>query len=968
MKFDELLILLPCHSLDDFPTHLKPAEAEGLLACWSAMWHPRLIASTGKIPGWRPAAALSDSLAEKLIVIPPSVESMVPSDLVERAQREGGRAVHGGEQRPATVAALLAEFDPVTAPSATIDPQLADDFLALGTCYLYGELLARRMRYGSTIDAERFHEHLLAAANAAVAGNNDEAHAALGLTFNVLVEARGKYYPVDTCLIDLTLVAGTTLGASLRQELAGPQPVNLLICGSVVAEMARREPESLAALRAALARGTVTLVGGELDEAQLPLIPPESILLQIRLGLAEYEKYLGQRPTVFGRRRYGLTPILPQILRQFGFRGAIHFTLDDGRFPQGDGAKTCWEGLAGTSIDAMARVPVDANQPANFTGLAEKVGHAMDHDHVATIGFAHWPAAVSPYYDDLRRATSYAPVLGKFVTLEHYFTNTEAPGMFSRFTPDQYRAPYLQQTVHAGERDPISRWVRYLTACRTANVCQTLGTLTGLLRRVDPDMGSLAAEVQRMHNSGDKAGDAAAESALEAQLADRSANETARLAAVIPREAKPAVTGYLVLNPANYRRRLLIETPALGALPVETAPILAAEESGGVKRVLVEVPSAGFAWVAAAEGTPGKHWSGEPLASSHLLRNEHCEVAIHPVTGAIQSIHDYRNRANRLSQQLVFRRPAPHDDPAAKTAGDEIADCRMVADEIEVTSGGRLWGEITSRGKLLDSAGNRLAGFIQRTQMTLASRVVTVDLELDPAAELVDDPWNSYFGCRFAWADSGATLHRDLHMASQSTTAKRLEAPRFVEIESTQGRTALLFGGLPYHSRVGQRMLDTLLLVRGETTRRFRLGIGVDVPHPWMAALDAMTRPTIHQETAAAPAPSPHGWLFHSDARNVIATFIEPLLVGPDETSPAPQAAEASTAAAPARAVGFRIRLWEVEGRAGRVKLRCFREPASARRTDFEHRATGDLPVEGDSIFVDMCAFDYVELEAYWKS
>ncbi len=286
-----------------------------------------------------------------------------------------------------------------------------------------------------------------------------------------------------------------------------------------------------------------------------------------------------------------------------------------------------------------------------------------------------------------------------------------------------------------------------------------------------------------MHHSGDRA----AESALEGQLADRAASETARLAAVIPRESKPAVPGYLVLNPANYRRRLLIETPALDALPAETAPVLAAEEFGGVKRVLVEVPSAGFAWVAAAEGTPGKRWSGEPLASSHLLRNEHCEVAIHPVTGGIQSIHDYRNRANRLSQQLVFRRPAPHDDEAAKTAGDETADCRMVADEIEVTSGGRLWGEITSRGKLLDAAGNRLADFIQRTQMTLASRVVAVELELNPIAELLDDPWNSYFGCRFAWADSGATLHRDLHMARQSTTAKRLESPRFVEIESTQG-------------------------------------------------------------------------------------------------------------------------------------------------------------------------------------
>jgi alpha-mannosidase len=964
MKFDELLILLPCHSLEDFPTHLQAAEAEGLLACWSAMWHPRLIAATGKMPNWRQAEMLSDALAGKLIVIPPSVEPNIPTDFAERAAREGGCAVRGGQQRSEVVAALLAELDQATTwPTARIDPELTEDFLALGTCYLYGELLARRMRYGSTIDAERFHEHLLAAANAAVAGHGDEARAALGLTFNVLVEARGKYYPVDTCLIDLTLVAGTTLGQSLRKELAGPQPISLLISGRVVAEMARREPESLAALRAALERGTVSLIGGESEESELPLIPPESILLQIRTGLVQYEKHLGQRPKVFGRRRYGLTPILPQILRQFGFRGAAHLTLDDGRFPQGDGAKTCWEGLAGTSIDALARVPIDASLATSFTGLAEKVGHAMDHDHVATVGFAHWPAAASPFYDDLRRATSYAAVLGKFVTLEHYFTNTDSPGMFSRFTPDQYRAPYLQQAVHAGQRDPLSRWVRYLASCRTANICQTLATLTGLLRQVDPANSSLAAEVERVHNS--DSSDTASETALERQLNDRAASETARLAAAIPREAKPKVRGYLVLNPASYRRRLLIETPALETLPAETAPVLAAEESGGVKRVLVEVPPAGFAWVAAEEGPAGKHWSGESLASSHRLRNEHCEVAIHPVSGGIQSIHDYRNRSNRLSQQLVFRQPVQHDDSASmKSASGETSDCRMLAEQIEVTSTGRLWGEITSRGKLLDAAGNRLAGFTQRVQMTLGNRVVIVDLELDPVAELLDDPWSSYFGSRFAWADSGATLRRDLHLASQSTTAKRLEAPRFIEIESTQGRTTLLFGGLPYHSRVGQRMLDTLLLVRGETARRFRLGIGVDVPHPWMAALDAMTLPTVHQETAAAPTPSRHGWLFHLDARNVVATFIEPLLVGPHESAPTSQPTDGK---AP-RAVGFRIRLWETEGRAGSVKLRCFREPASARRTDFEHHPTGDLPVEGDSIIVDLCAFDYVELEAYWKS
>ena len=124
--------------------------------------------------------------------------------------------------------------------------------------------------------------------------------------------------------------------------------------------------------------------------------------------------------------------------------------------------------------------------------------------------------------------------------------------------------------------------------------------------------------------------------------------------------------------------------------------MLAAEESHGVKRVLVELPPAGFAWVAAAEQSGGKHWSGDPLASGHTLRNEHCEVSIHPTTGGIQSIHDYRNRANRLSQQIVLRRPEGkvRDESGAAAGGDEEAVySRMVAERIEVTSAGRLWGK-----------------------------------------------------------------------------------------------------------------------------------------------------------------------------------------------------------------------------------------------------------------------------------
>ena len=36
MKFDQLLVLLPCHSLEDFTLQREPAEAEQLLSAWCA--------------------------------------------------------------------------------------------------------------------------------------------------------------------------------------------------------------------------------------------------------------------------------------------------------------------------------------------------------------------------------------------------------------------------------------------------------------------------------------------------------------------------------------------------------------------------------------------------------------------------------------------------------------------------------------------------------------------------------------------------------------------------------------------------------------------------------------------------------------------------------------------------------------------------------------------------------------------
>ena len=54
-KYSKLLIVLPCHSLEDFPIHHRGSKAANLLANWTALWHPALIASCEDKPDWQQA-------------------------------------------------------------------------------------------------------------------------------------------------------------------------------------------------------------------------------------------------------------------------------------------------------------------------------------------------------------------------------------------------------------------------------------------------------------------------------------------------------------------------------------------------------------------------------------------------------------------------------------------------------------------------------------------------------------------------------------------------------------------------------------------------------------------------------------------------------------------------------------------------------------------------------------------------
>lgn len=985
MKLEDLVVLLPCHSLEDLALERPPEEADELFSAWSGMFHPWLLAAAGKLPGWFSADAPPPQLSGRLVVVPPCCEARLPGDWLARAETEGAVVVRQCTSRRSIMARVFEELG----QPAMMPEELVADFHALGLCHLLVELMTRQLRYMSNLDEVSFQRHAVSAAQALLAGDQEKCRIDLQNAFDLLSEAREYFYPVEARLLDLTLVAPSTLGDPLARLLRSGHPVNLLISGEVLEQLAQTEPETLAALREALQAGRAAIAGGEYSEGCLTLLPAGAIVRQLRQGVAIYQKHLGQRPSVFGRRQFGLSPLLPQLLVKTGFSRLLHFALDQGRFPTGNQSKIRLRGADGTEIDSLGRIPLDAGRSSSFLLLPEKLGDSMDLDHAATAVLAHWPGLASPWYDDLQRVTRRTSALGRFETLNEYFTQTEHTGQTMQHQAHQYRSPYLRRAVADGWTDPLSRWVRYyrhwatvellraataMLACaggkasadwqqQIERLAECLGP-DGTVRQEggeSPQPGSADPSAPAGTRQASGGGDVPAECNLGENLLGQVA---ARLSEVLAASGPSSGSGYLLLNPWSFAQTLVADVPGLDRLPNQGGPVKAAGQLAESKQVAVEVPGGGFAWLGpgGVEGPaahkPGGLWSRvknlalasrskktpPAIAEENLLRNEYFEVMINPTTGSIHAVRDYVTHRSRIAQQVAFRYPGQATGTGGFAEDDPEKDYTiMAADEVAITRNGPVVGQIVSRGRLVRRDGELAARFVQQTTVRRASRVIELEIEIHPVLLPEPRPWRSYYAARFAWDDATAEVYRSLGLTAQRHEGLQMESPCYVDIRTEHQRQTILTEGLPVHRYYAVRKLDTLLIVHGERARRFRLGIGLDLPHPAAAAL-AFLAPQPLVIPCDAPPRMPLGWLFHLGARSVIALSWEPTVHHGHTT-------------------GFRVELQETEGRQCSVVLRACRRLATACKTDFLGENRTELAVQDDAVRLAMGAFEHLRME-----
>jgi alpha-mannosidase len=740
----------------------------------------------------------------------------------------------------------------------------------------------------------------------------------------------------------------------LTDPLASAVPVTFLAPAQAIENQAVVDPQGLAALCQAIADGWADVAGSTYAEAEDALLPLESILWQFERGGEVYRTHLDERSVeTYARRRFGLFVQLPQIAKRFGIRYALHLSFDAGRFPLRPETKRLWESPDGSSLESLLRPPMAADRPSQGWLLPWRMAATMKDDHVAAVPLVHWPSPVAAWYDDLRRVATYSPVLGRWTTLNDFFHLTDRPYETFRPEPDAYATPYLAQAVAKGDSEPISRLARHhrlrarLEAARTiqalaqAIASTAAGTPTG--SDVPEDLPALEQVEER----------------LETRRSDEAVRDLDRLlpagtgalsrlivgTAASAGAANGRRPGYLVINPLGVPRRAAIVLPdaALDLRP--EGPLRSAQFTDEGVHAVVDLPAFGFAWVP-AEADPGRPpaVSGGMSARGRQLRNESVEIEVDATTGGLRSVAAVGEKMPRLGQQLVIY-------GLVDASGKPLAS-QMRGDRFDVDYGGPALVQATSAGSLVDPRqGNRLGSFVQRYRLWTGRPILEIDVtlsDLDPAwldRAARSDPWSVYLGCRWAWPDASSMLRRTALWAPELTEIDRPETPDVLDITTRTQRTALLFGGLPYHAKHGGRMLDTLLIAGAETCRCFMLGVVLDLEYPFHAAQDFITPAVVVSTADGPPTLGVTGWLAQIDHKNVAISRVQFARNTGD------------------RGWGLVFDLLETSGQSGRCRLRLFRDPTWARQVDFLGETIIDLSVEGDAVHLDLTPHELARVE-----
>ncbi|MEN1681012.1 MAG: hypothetical protein AAGJ46_15600 [Planctomycetota bacterium] len=455
MDLQRVGVLAPCEGVADFPTYHVGDDATALWAAWTAAWRPSLLHATGRLPevvsAYDPPAANAWRNGLLLVPGPGSDEALEWLDEVRAEQSPHDWVIDGFTDRDGLTERITAAAGEVAPTEAALEL----DFYALGYAYLQVGLLTHELQYGSVFDPALFQSTVCEAAGAAVMGEPEAAHAGLARAYDQLHEARNHAYPVGIHLLEVLLVAETTLGETLAKALSSAAGATVLLTGDLADRIATDYSETASALRQAVGEGRACVANGGRGDEDLSLLPPQVMLNRLREAHAAIEQLAGAPPKVYASRRGALPPRLPQALAAMGYAGAMLVGFDGTPPPSAEHGRTTWVGLDGTALEAAIAYPRDLAKPETLFGLHDPMAESLGRDQTATLVLAGWPGAASPLLADLLRVTAASEVLGQVTPLDEFLQTSSAPDHWGHIEYDTLGptdvAPDIQRPTELAE-------------------------------------------------------------------------------------------------------------------------------------------------------------------------------------------------------------------------------------------------------------------------------------------------------------------------------------------------------------------------------------------------------------------------------------------------------------------------------------------------------------------------------------
>jgi alpha-mannosidase len=229
--------------------------------------------------------------------------------------------------------------------------------------------------------------------------------------------------------------------------------------------------------------------------------------------------------------------------------------------------------------------------------------------------------------------------------------------------------------------------------------------------------------------------------------------------------------------------------------------------------------------------------------------------------------------------------------------------------------------------------------------VTRGLRTIEFEVEIELLRELSGRPWQQYVCSRLAWGDEPLGRYRGLHDTHQPVRLEKFLAPSYVHIDNGHTPLSLFCNGLAYHRQSQLRVLDSLLIVRGESARKFHFAIGVGIETPHLTASqrgsDCLTIPL------QASAPSQQRF-FHLASKNLLVVDSAPTFTPTGNCN------------------GAILRFREAVGASGQAKLYAPAKLKGAKLLDLAGKPLEALPVTDDQVTLEYHGYKLFTLQLFW--